>query len=378
MALPFCFKESGLVVATLLMMVGCVAAFYSIHLLALVSDITEQRTYEELVEHIFGTTVGVILNLSIIIFTYGSTVAYMIVIGDTIPPLTALVGLEQDAFYTQRWFLMLASTIVLIYPLALLKHLSSLRFTAILGFLASIYLILAMFGRAVEVMESEGGGFDKLGIKLWNPGYGFFLAAPVVFYAFSSHVNIFSIYRELTRPSLMRLDLVIFGNVILALLVYGGIGAVGYLTFGDKTEENVIKNYDPHDVPIQVGSFLLTMAVILNIPLNTHPLRVTLDWMMFGPSSRIGPNLRYYVEITVLVFSALAIAIFVPSITLVFQLVGATATSLCCYIMPGLLHLKVSRLPLWHYKALPSVALVLMGSGIGVVSTFFTALDVIK
>ncbi len=72
-----------------------------------------------------------------------------------------------------------------------------------------------------------------------------------------------------------------------------------------------------YDIPIQLGSFLLTIAVILNIPLNTHPLRITFDWMLFGPQSRIPEDLRYYSEIFLMVFSALVIAIFVPSITVV-------------------------------------------------------------
>jgi len=81
-----------------------------------------------------------------------------------------------------------------------------------------------------------------------------------------------------------------------------------------------------YDIPIQLGSFLLTIAVILNIPLNTHPLRITFDWMLFGPQSRIPEDLRYYSEIFLMVFSALVIAIFVPSITVVSLRPFATAS----------------------------------------------------
>lgn len=176
-------------------------------------------------------------------FTYGSTVAYIIVIGDTLPPLTAMVGLDSDVFYTQRWFLMSAATAVLVFPLALLKHLSSLRFTAILGFIATLYLIGAMFFRVTEKTITEGG-FDTERVDLVKLDINLFVAAPVVFYAFSSHVNIFSITKELQNPTPQRVDLVIMGNVMLATLVYGTIGICGYLTFLENTADNVINNYN--------------------------------------------------------------------------------------------------------------------------------------
>lgn len=378
MALPFCYKESGLFLATALVFVGAISAFYSIHLLAVVSEITGRRSYEELVNHVFGKQVEIVLDLAIIIFTYGSTVAYIIVIGDTLPPLAALVGLDPDALYTQRWFLMLLATVFLVFPLSLLKKISSLRFTAILGFGATLYLIGAMFYRVTEKYAVAGGiDTDRITLARFD-ATSFFVAAPIVFYAFSSHVNIFSIAKELKDPTPQRVDTVIVGNVVLATLVYGIIGLCGYLTFLEHTADNVISNYDTYDIPIQLGSFLLTVAVILNIPLNTHPLRITLDWMLFGPQSPIPENLRYYGELVFMVFTALVIAIFVPSITVVFGLLGATATSFCCYIMPGLLYIKVAPFPWYHYKSWLSIALVVTGTLSGVTSTVIIIKDLVK
>jgi len=378
MALPFCFKESGLILATALLFVGALSAFYSIHLLSVVSNITGQKSYEELVNHVFGKKVELILDMAIIIFTYGSTVAYIVVIGDTLPPLAELIGLDADAFYTQRWFLMFIATATLIFPLALLKQLSSLRFTAILGFCATLYLLSAMFYRVAEQFQFVGGMEVIQNVEMAQINLNFFVAAPIVFYAFSSHVNIFSISNELRNPTPQRIDTVILGNVLLAMLVYGMIGLCGYLTFLDETDDNVINNYDTYDIPIQVGSFLLTMAVILNVPLNTHPLRVTVDWMVFGPNSRIPQAMRYYGEVFILVFTALAVAVLVPSITVIFGLLGATATSLCCYIMPAVLFLRVSPLPWYHYQLWPCMILIIAATVSGIASTVIIIIDLIK
>lgn len=61
MALPFCYRESGIFLATALVFVGAISAFYSIHLLAVASEATGRKSYEELVDHVFGKRVEIIL-----------------------------------------------------------------------------------------------------------------------------------------------------------------------------------------------------------------------------------------------------------------------------------------------------------------------------
>ncbi len=59
------------------------AAFYSIYLLVLCSIITGKNSYEELAHSVFGRATEIVVDISIIIFTWGSTVAYMVIIGAT-------------------------------------------------------------------------------------------------------------------------------------------------------------------------------------------------------------------------------------------------------------------------------------------------------
>jgi hypothetical protein len=114
-----------------------------------------------------------------------------------------------------------------------------------------------------------------------------FVGLPIIFYGFSSHVNIFSIYRyasttpvpyttakprvqfrssvdscltnvrELKAPSLAKATQVIAGNIIVAFVVYGTLGLFGYLAFLEKTDGNILENYSPENVPIQLGTMPL-------------------------------------------------------------------------------------------------------------------------
>lgn len=61
MALPACFRDSGLILASLLVIGGAIAAFYSIHLLAVVAEVTGKGSYEEVVNHVLGKPVEIVL-----------------------------------------------------------------------------------------------------------------------------------------------------------------------------------------------------------------------------------------------------------------------------------------------------------------------------
>ncbi len=51
---PFCFRACGMVLATVLMAVSIVASRFSCNLLLWASQISNKRSYEELVEHVMG------------------------------------------------------------------------------------------------------------------------------------------------------------------------------------------------------------------------------------------------------------------------------------------------------------------------------------
>jgi len=118
------------------------------------------------------------------------------------------------------------------------------------------------------------------------------------------------LFSELKTPTLAKATQVIAGNIIIAFLVYGTLGLFGYLAFLEKTDGNILENYAPENIAIQLGTcththyrtrtrlcsayrcFLLgalamTISVVFYIPLNTHPCRITIDWMITSLSKEL-------------------------------------------------------------------------------------------
>lgn len=67
-------------------------------------------------------------------------------------------------------------------------------------------------------------------------------ALPVVVFAFTCHQNIFSVCSELAAPTKGRMSSLIDLSVACCYACYVVLGLSGYLSFGQATATNVLKN----------------------------------------------------------------------------------------------------------------------------------------
>ena len=88
LSLPYAFQSLGVCGGLLLLLLTAGASHYSVVLLTSSIEKTGTRSYEELTVRLFGKWMGVLVELNIIIFCFGSAVAYTIALGDLLHPLT--------------------------------------------------------------------------------------------------------------------------------------------------------------------------------------------------------------------------------------------------------------------------------------------------
>ena len=224
--------------------------------------------------------------------------------------------------------------------------------------------------------------------------------------------------------------------VAICVLFYSLIGTFAYLDFGEHTADNVMKNYDvqeTHDIMMIAAFVCITIAVVMAFPLIFFPARATVEGVarrLFergdgmvdvegngltdddratpdenaaldqplleqeenrnppGPPRNSSDNSRTslssrvgHVFLTFMVSGgALLCALVVPDISVVFGVMGGTASSIICFIFPGLFVLKMKQagddtpsylLPTLLRK-IQAWALILGGSLIGILSTAVT------
>lgn len=370
LALPYATAMTGVGFCVIFLFLAAAVAFYSMHLLVVVRDLHPGigSSYEDLVFGIFGRRAQLFVEINIIIFAMGTMVAYTIVVGDTLTPIASW-WFGKHSWLAKKPLIEAVTTTTIMLPLAAQKNVSALRFTSLLGILFLLYLVVAITVRTS--LEFEASDWDH--IKVFNFSSEIFLGIPIIMFAFASHVNIFSIYEELERPSPRRINMVVAITVVLALVFYLGIGVAGYLGYPVATQGNILKHFTIDDLFLQLASIALTVTVMLNYPLSSHPCRITLTYLIFkhGPLRNVTEPTRYWCLTFGMVYVGLAIAIFVPGVEVAFELLGATATAVCCYIMPAMLNLYGGPYAsnTFHNKNIPSILIIAFGALVATASS---------
>ena len=134
-----------------------------------------------------------------------------------------------------------------------MKKISVLQYASITGSIALIYTIIVICIKMPANFSKNNFGenqivlFKKLDVK-------YLVSISIFLFGFSSHNGIFQIYNELKKPSPERYTKVLNRSFILEIILYLFISLGGFLSFLDKTEDNVLNNYDHTDITILISN----------------------------------------------------------------------------------------------------------------------------
>ncbi|DBA01645.1 TPA: hypothetical protein N0F65_010296 [Lagenidium giganteum] len=374
LSLPYAVAVSGIGFAVAQLMLAAFLTVYTIRLLIRAGDLTNLKSYEDLALYCFGKKVTIFVELNILIFCFGIAVAYLVTLGDILTPLGELY-FGASSLFAQRWLLMSIACGTIMLPLSLLKDISSLQFSSILGVFSIIFLVIAVCIRSVMYAAESGLPKDITWTINLEDGPDFMLSVPIVMFAFTCQVNVFSIYTELQRPCIRRMNKVVDRATMVSVAIYLVIGVVAYLAFGPslidpKYKGNILLSFPLSDTLIAISRAAITFTVSVAFPLNIFPCRFTIDMMFFAQSR--DSLLRHVAVTSGLVFFALLLAIFCPSINVVFGIIGGTCSTVVCFCLPAAFILKLESGPLLGPNKLGSFVLFVGAVIIGVIGTAVT------
>ena len=494
LSLPFAFSKSGWCLGLLMLIVGALATVFSIHLLIRSRLATDCVSYEDLTVDIFGRAMGFIVELNILVFCFGTAIAYIIAVGDILEPVLIEVGLdrlilglpkENDTMlamlgdtpssmpalapsssssssmsgsagltpgqeHTLRISGMIFFFSLVMFPLSLLEKINSLRFTSFFGVAAIFYLVFVTAYASITELVVHGYAETWGKAPLFVPDlFSIVEAAPIVMFAFTCQVNVFSIYDELEKQSEKRMGQVTNGAITTCFVVYLGMGLFGFWHYGKDTEGNVLKNAFPTNDPMVIASAVcIVLTIVMAFPLVVFPCRYTLDIMLrhfdgsgthgtaltdvVGPAAEDGASsksseetksegprmgeihfdsltdveshalaatmdssddekeadvrpttskCRHFTLTTIICAAALAVALFVSKIQIVFQLMGGTTSAFVCFILPAAFAIRLEntqRMQLSTGERIGSWCLAVGGVVVGVLSTFVTIYNLIE
>ncbi len=387
LSLPHAMAGLGIVPGVALLLLTAAATHLSIMLIIAAIQATGSPSFEEMSEAIFGRWVRRVVEAAIIVFCFGCVVAYTLAVGDILEPFLHIGAVREHVPWLSKDLVMTFFWALIMLPLSFVEKMSALQFTSLFGTLSLGYLVLAVaihfgFDAAADAAATVGEA------KLFNPSTSAISASSIVMFAFTCQVNIPTLYDELDVRTPRQMSRVSIRTMALCILYYVVVGFTGYANFPHSTQGNLLSNYcllHPAasayvDEPPRVMApafFAIAITVVMAYPVNIYPCRYSLDqllWKTRSASRRVRAMRRIALTAAIATLGLL-IALVVPDISDVFQLMGGTASAFVCFIMPAAFAIKLGpavptmrtslgRLAVW--------SLAVGGVLVGVLSTAVT------
>ena len=226
LAMPFCFKQCGVILATIMLILSGMLVKVACHLLLKSALLARRRTMENLAFHTHGHTGKLLVELGIIGYLAGTAIAFFVVMGDLGPPMVSkLAGIESTA--NLRMVVLTGLGLFVALPLSLLRDLESLQYICTTSILFYVFVVARVVLQAAPHITS---GEWMSEVNLWRPA-GMLQCFPIFSLALSCQTNIFAVYTALPDATPAKMNDVVKGAVNLCSGIYITIGFFGYVAF---------------------------------------------------------------------------------------------------------------------------------------------------
>ncbi|XP_047143472.1 putative sodium-coupled neutral amino acid transporter 10 isoform X1 [Hydra vulgaris] len=348
LALPYCFKECGIILSIFMILLCGYVTKVTCEYLLRTANFTRQSSYESIAFHLFGPIGKFATEFCTIGLVLGILISYQIVIGDLAPSVVYnLVGIQNSP--KLRAILMVISNFAML-PLCMMKQVSSL---SAFNFVTVAFYILFMFIIFWYALSNMllNSFWDK--VDLWN-SYAIFRCLPMIAMAFSCQTQVLMILSALPDPTMKAMVDVINSAINLSATLYIGVGLFGYLAFyPDYIYGDILDNFAASFISdfIKLGFWV---TGVLSFPLILFPARTAINSILFHKQREnehrdsistaddyIASDIYTYITLG-LVFGTLIIGILVPNIEVVLTTTGAVIGIFLCYIFPSGLFIVAS------------------------------------
>lgn len=350
---PAAFSAAGGVTAGIVLQLVLLLFIISgLVILAHCADACSERTYQEVVRGICGRLTGVLCEILIAVYTFGTCIAFFIIIGDQLEKLLGAMmhSLTDDnvPWYADRKFTITVTGVLFILPLSLPREISVQKYASSVSVLGTCYVTFIVIYRCVQPTSELPSDSATHSASSW---VAVFNAVPTICFGYQCHVSSVPVYGSMQQQDMRRWAIIVTAAMFIALCVYTGTGVCGYLLFGSDVNQDVLLSFPSNDVPVAVARAFIILCVLTSYPILHYCGRAVLEglWLRFTAQEageepakerrrRIFQTLAWFVL-------TLLLALFIPDIGRVISLIGGLAACFI-FIFPGLclINLKLSEI----------------------------------
>ncbi|XP_046572857.1 putative sodium-coupled neutral amino acid transporter 10 isoform X1 [Haliotis rubra] len=375
LAMPFCFKQCGIILGIVLLLFCTWLTLVSCQLLMRAAAVSRKRSYEFLAYYTFGAAGKFVIEVGLIGLQIGTLIAQIVVIGDLGPAIISKVlGIENTP--SLRTYLIVFLCLCVGLPLGLLKDLRSVSNASTICI--CFYTVFVFYVLSLSKSNLWSGEWYS-SVSFWRPE-GLFQTLPIFSFSFGCQTQLFLLYDALPEPTLKSINGVTSSAVNLCAVAYLLVGFFGYIAFYDKDIGGDIITLFPSTFFADMMKLLFVVSIAVTFPLIIFPCRASLYTLLFPQQKQKAyediqeenrmPEIHFKFITVSIVICSMITGILVPNVEFILGMNGATMGTLICYIFPALFFVRVMANKA-EGKHIAQLVMVL-GITILLVSTFAT------
>lgn len=373
---PAAFNMAGGVTAgVVLQMLMLIFIISGLVILAYCSQVSNESTYQEVVRASCGKVIGVICEVAIAVYTFGTCIAFFIVIGDQLDRLIAAMahepeGVVSGSWYTDRKFTIVVTGVLVILPLSIPKEIGFQKYASALSVVGTWYVTIVVIVKYIFPNDEVTPGYIPTSPSSWT---AVFNAMPTICFGFQCHVSSVPVFNSMSRSEIKPWGGVVTAGMIICLFVYTGTGVCGFLSFGSNVSQDILMSYPPDDVAVAIARAFIVVCVVTSYPILHFCGRAVLEglWLRFhGEPVELcveRERRRRVLQTLVWFVVTLVLALFIPDIGRVIALIGGLAACFI-FVFPGmcLIQAKLSetenRSSSWYGLVVYGIVMVTIGA----------------
>ncbi|KAK6943638.1 Amino acid transporter, transmembrane domain [Dillenia turbinata] len=329
LAIPYAFK-GGWSTLLLLLLFAIISCYTGILLKECLQSSPGLQTYPDIGQAAFGFTGRLIVAITLYIQLYASCVGYIIAMSDNLSSMFPETSVSFGvSFLNSRQVFAIITTLVVL-PTVWLRDLSLLSYLSAGGVITSVVLVLCL--EWVGVINQVGFHPSGTFLDLAN----FPITLGLCSFCFSGHCVFPNIYSSMEKPR--QFPLVMITCFAVCCFLYIGVGASGYLMFGNAVESQYTLSMPKELVASQVAIVTTVVSPLTKYALTFTPIVLSIEELL--PSKQRSYLVSMLIR-ALLVLSTLLVALSVPFFGLLMAFLGSFFSILVSNIFPCACYLSI-------------------------------------
>ncbi|KAG6856510.1 hypothetical protein H0H87_003703 [Tephrocybe sp. NHM501043] len=296
------FYNGGLLFSIITFVAIAVISLYSF-LLLLKTKFVVSGSFGDIGGTLYGPWMRYVILGSIVISQIGFVAAYTIFVAQNFQAF--VMGITNCLKLIPMQYFILLQLIIFI-PLALVRDIAKLSGTALAADVFILAGLVYIFSSEISLIADRG----YAEVKMFNPkDFPLFVGTAV--FSFEGIGLVIPITDSMREPH--KFPAVLTGVMAFVTLLFGGAGALGYLTFGSDIETVVLVNLETNGMVQAVRpllslqyavdkvlnpiftqiQFLYAFAILLSIPLQFFPAVRIIENGLFTRSGKADPRVKW-------------------------------------------------------------------------------------